>query len=898
MTTIETRIAKDNSKVDTANETARLAELKAEYDNLTDALLNDENISDSRDDYLRKLRADVRSEMKEIEAAIEAENSTAVATTYTTKVAKNGAINFYNVETGKRVKEADIVAEAIENDGIFYAASVHGYGVDHFCSKEFASPITAYKWICRMARKSNTYADGDACITVGFFGELIYTQKHSVNEIKNAELRAYVEAEMAEQIAEDDNNEREDLIHAQMHNNNLTREQAEQITDYLRANRQNYNAEIAATAKAMLDMFKKINNPETEDDETTTVEINNVAEYTPASVEEKAEVVIPIVDYRTLLTWAEKVSNGQHDTAIQIVTHIKKWFNAETDKKTVIEVIKAGDLNGFRNFLCQFNFVVKDDGGCIHKLYRYDNGECVLAEIPTSEYAKYSVEETEAELPSGNVTVNSGAEAWAIVGKYFPKGNLEFYRAGKGFNNEDTFCYTLDEIIYVHVTCTPDNKRVKCIEIVNTYEESESERNILTVYIKPATDEELDKQFALYRASGKAFYALNLALRGVPFGAERKQAKKTLDDAFNRFNEKARAFEDSATEIYGKLEEQVQRATEERLHKVSAQVKAMVDAAIDKTHIKDSLTRELIERYKEHEANQPAEVKALNAELAASNLQAPCMWVRIVDDGIHRGSFSRGVLNATRVDYDEYNGYGVYYFDEPMGLYDTFAQAKTAVEQFKAAITNNAEAFTFPTIADLTPPEPKMTATAVEETDRERFLKASEYVITSLGRYLGTDKFGEDRFAVTWKTRCPLRKINKATARNILATFGLTTDAYLAEKAKWVADEIKRGSRQFAIDMQAEFLRDKIAADSKASVEPMPTLYPVEDSDDDDELIDTPVKAVDAAHISDSLTRAMKTALEKFQGFCLVKNLTAAENELKLYNICREATRELWGVTA
>lgn len=51
---------------------------------------------------------------------------------------------------------------------------------------------------------------------------------------------------------------------------------------------------------------------------------------------------------------------------------------------------------------------------------------------------------------------------------------------------------------------------------------------------------------------------------------------------------------------------------------------------------------------------------------------------------------------------------------------------------------------------------------------------------------------------------------------------------------------------------------------------------------------------VDKAHISDSLTRAMKTALEKFQQFCLVKNLTAAENELKLYNICRLATRELW----
>lgn len=62
-----------------------------------------------------------------------------------------------------------------------------------------------------------------------------------------------------------------------------------------------------------------------------------------------------------------------------------------------------------------------------------------------------------------------------------------------------------------------------------------------------------------------------------------------------------------------------------------------------------------------------------------------------------------------------------------------------------------------------------------------------------------------------------------------------------------------------------------------------------------DELIDTPVEPdISKKHIGDSLTRAMKTALEKFQQFCLVKNLTAAENELKLYNICRLATRELW----
>ncbi|MBR3746994.1 MAG: hypothetical protein IKN27_08555, partial [Selenomonadaceae bacterium] len=92
MTTIETKIATNNSKVDTANKTARLAELKAEYDNLTDALLNDENISDERDANLRHLRADVRSEISKLEVAIEAENNTKAAMTIEMKIAKNGSL--------------------------------------------------------------------------------------------------------------------------------------------------------------------------------------------------------------------------------------------------------------------------------------------------------------------------------------------------------------------------------------------------------------------------------------------------------------------------------------------------------------------------------------------------------------------------------------------------------------------------------------------------------------------------------------------------------------------------------------------------------------------------------------------------------------------------------------
>lgn len=44
---------------------------------------------------------------------------------------------------------------------------------------------------------------------------------------------------------------------------------------------------------------------------------------------------------------------------------------------------------------------------------------------------------------------------------------------------------------------------------------------------------------------------------------------------------------------------------------------------------------------------------------------------------------------------------------------------------------------------------------------------------------------------------------------------------------------------------------------------------------------------------ADSLTRAMTIALEHYQDFCRAKNLTGAEYELSLYNICRKALSKL-----
>ena len=120
----------------------------------------------------------------------------------------------------------------------------------------------------------------------------------------------------------------------------------------------------------------------------------------------------------------------------------------------------------------------------------------------------------------------------------------------------------------------------------------------------------------------------------------------------------------------------------------------------------------------EFEAAQPAEVKELNAQLAKSDLQAPTMWVKIMDGaGQHRGSFSKGVLSAVRLEYnaepEAIKGYTLHYFNnEPMGLYDTLEQVKAVIEKFKVAIANNAESFTFPKADELN-------AVSLESTELE-----------------------------------------------------------------------------------------------------------------------------------------------------------------------------------
>lgn len=147
------------------------------------------------------------------------------------------------------------------------------------------------------------------------------------------------------------------------------------------------------------------NETATENDSKMTIETKIATNN--STVDTANNTVISMTQYKDLLAWAEKVSNGQLDAATQIKTHCATWLNADIDKNTVIDIIKTDDLNGFRKYLAQFNFAVKDDAGYIHKLY---TGDCVLAEIPSSDIApEAATAESEiSNAEAANVQIASG----------------------------------------------------------------------------------------------------------------------------------------------------------------------------------------------------------------------------------------------------------------------------------------------------------------------------------------------------------------------------------------------------------------------------------------------------------------------------------------------------------
>ena len=137
------------------------------------------------------------------------------------------------------------------------------------------------------------------------------------------------------------------------------------------------------------------------------IEIEENADIEPTNTK---PIIISFTEYNTMLLWGEKISNGQHEATCQLKAYIKKTFNAAIDEEELVESIGAGDLNSLRKILARFKFFVKDDAGYLHKFYIYENGEVVLAEMPTAEQKKINAENDTAKYKVEVTAETDGSE--------------------------------------------------------------------------------------------------------------------------------------------------------------------------------------------------------------------------------------------------------------------------------------------------------------------------------------------------------------------------------------------------------------------------------------------------------------------------------------------------------
>lgn len=196
---------------------------------------------------------------------------------------------------------------------------------------------------------------------------------------------------------------------------------------------------------------------------------------------------------------------------------------------------------------------------------------------------------------------------------------------------------------------------------------------------------------------------------------------------------------------------------------------------------------------------------------------------------------------------------------------DTFADKFVA-----AAIIGDNEHFSNKTLATFMPDAERFSAAHVEWKNADT-TKSDRDIADALSREL---------YAVT--RRADYMNVTLQSGKQIPTCFG---NAFV--EPDWNRDNgfvFTNGHETFArydTPEQVKAVADKLKAaiESGATEFAFPTV---------DELVNPGKPAV-----ADSLTRAMKIALDCYKGFCYVGNLTAAERELKLYNICRKAMTEL-----
>lgn len=250
----------------------------------------------------------------------------------------------------------------------------------------------------------------------------------------------------------------------------LTQEQSEQIYIALHANNDFNDIDYSLRDKLIAD-YKKINLEQNElpidsmseaeiksansNDYAVTVEAQDViaddaktelANTTNIDSESKEESKLTIVKFKAGKTYFLPC-NVDTDPS-----RIKRYYIAKRTAKTI--VLSSGER--CKSFIRDGIEVAEVSYG----VYIYADDVC-------NESAIKAQAENNLVLPSGEHTVSSGAEAFALVTPYFPNG-LSFDSIDYGYRGETHFCFCNESSsMSVVAMSDEDNSRIEAIEVVD-----------------------------------------------------------------------------------------------------------------------------------------------------------------------------------------------------------------------------------------------------------------------------------------------------------------------------------------------------------------------------------------------------------------------------------------------
>ena len=230
------------------------------------------------------------------------------------KIIANGNVNFFL--NGKRVSEK--IALESSNYMSLYWAKILGYN-GKFVENYFASPITAYQWLRRMADKNRNYADGSWIITRNGVIKDIFVRTSKKQTITDPQLQNFIDALDAKENIESMYRCAQRSFQHYQNYYGLTPAQAQEIYIAVHTDECDHNA-----IRAMIENFKAINSIETDGSEDDTDDPNDVFKFLPAienlnDVEENTVAQVKIAQPQDNFTAELAKLKAERDAAQMLV---------------------------------------------------------------------------------------------------------------------------------------------------------------------------------------------------------------------------------------------------------------------------------------------------------------------------------------------------------------------------------------------------------------------------------------------------------------------------------------------------------------------------------------------------------------------------------------------------